>query len=130
MKPEYCSNVSIFYGVSFPSWSILYFAIVEWRRVTFGNIHCHVVFCCMHLHHICIWRRSRSYGCECTYAHRALPEEGCDVKEVMALHSYAFMEDIAIYFIIFVDFTRSSCLCRQTYDNWFYLYYVTRISLC
>ena len=24
-----------------------------------------------------------------------LPEEGCNVKEVMALHSYAFMEDIA-----------------------------------
>ena len=61
-----------------------------------------------------------------------IAQGGFDVKEVMALHSYAFMENIANYFIIFVDlmFTSSSCLCRQTYDNWFYLYYVTWISLC
>ena len=47
-------------------------------------------------------------------------------------HGIAFMEDIAIYFIILVDFmfTSSSCLCRQTYDNWFHLYYVSWISLC
>ena len=47
-------------------------------------------------------------------------------------HGIAFMEDIAINFIILVDFmfTSSSCLCRQTYDNWFYLYYVSWISLC
>jgi hypothetical protein len=36
----------------------------------------------------CIWSRSRSYGCDSTGTHHALPEEGCDVKDVMA---FAFL---------------------------------------
>ena len=39
----------------------------------------------------------RSYGCDSTGTHRALPEEGCDVKEVMA---FAFMKVITTLYII------------------------------
>ena len=46
---------------------------------------------------ICIWSRSRSYGCDSTGTHRALPEEGCDVKEVIA---FAFMEVIKTLYVI------------------------------
>ena len=46
---------------------------------------------------LCIWSRSQSYGCDSTDTHRALPEEGCDVKEVMA---FAFMKVITTLYII------------------------------
>lgn len=46
---------------------------------------------------LCIWSRSQSYGCDSTGTHRALPEEGCDVKEVMA---FAFMKIITILYVI------------------------------
>ena len=51
------------------------------------NIY-HIASCHVHFAFTCTWSWSQSYGCDCTGTHRVLPEERCDVKEVMA---FAFL---------------------------------------
>ena len=75
---------------------ILFFSrmrmMMKWRV---DNIYqCTMSCACAFL---CIWSRSQSYGCDSTGTHRALPEEACDVKEVMA---FAFMKVITTLYII------------------------------
>ena len=39
---------------------------------------------------------------DCTGTHRTLPEEGCNVKEDISLHSYAFLEINNIYILLWI----------------------------
>ena len=66
--------------------------MMKWRG---DNIYQCIMSCACAF--LCIWSRSQSYGCDSTSTHRALPEEGCDVKEVMA---FAFMKVITTLYII------------------------------
>lgn len=51
----------------------------------------------LHMH----WKLCRKDH-DCTGTHRTLPEEGCDVKEDISLHSYAFLEINNIYMLLWI----------------------------
>lgn len=58
----------------------------------FYHVHLH-----LHMH----WKLCRKDH-DCTGTHRTLPEEGCDVKEDISLHSYAFLEINNIYMLLWI----------------------------
>jgi hypothetical protein len=58
----------------------------------FYHVHLH-----LHMH----WKLCRKDH-DCTDTHRTLPEEGCDVKEDISLHSYAFLEINNIYMLLWI----------------------------